>query len=128
MKSRTEMLAWLDGRSEMSRENLAMCTDAELAWTIEDIQRRADGGSGANVRRADSAFEDDVRRRVDEEIARRGGGGARHVPSVYRDTELAELCARFDAAPDELEAFHRADPWKYGSEAAAAAARKSVGR
>lgn len=43
------------------------------------------------------------------------------------DAEMAELVKNFDAAPDFLENYHRAEPWLHGETSAMNAARKSVG-
>lgn len=40
------------------------------------------------------------------------------------DPELAELIKRFDSAPERLETYHRADPWRIGENAAMAIASR----
>ena len=115
-----------------TRETLSQWSDGELAWSYETHQQR--GGRPPVVVRADSQ-DDDLKRRVNGEVERRlaargysAGGSAQTYDGA--DPELALLMTRFDGATDYLDAYHRADPWLYGEQAAhlAAAAEAFGGR
>ena len=100
------------------------------AIVARDPEFKADGRSDDYIRaRFDTKVED--AKKAGESLANINRGTApNHLDGGSRDDgsdgELAALMNHFDDAQDVLEAYHRADPWLNGEDAALAAATHQV--
>lgn len=129
-------MAVLDGARILHGKDVTPTgTDREIqvaAIVARDPEFKADGRSDDYVRARFDAKVEDAKRaaaslgalNAGSSPARLDAGGAGTVDGG--DAELAELCKRFDAAPEQLETYHRAQPWLYGEHAAAVAAQKAT--
>lgn len=137
--NRSWVITQLVCNCRLDQAALDACSDDELLAHIDRAASRGiriDGGAiGSRASRSDAGgprHDDDLDRRVNEEVARRMAarrGDAAHGPvSAFdeNDQELAELRRRFDAAPRLLEMYCLAEPWRVGQAAAMAAAREAV--
>jgi hypothetical protein len=106
---------------------------ADLAGTEREVMVRAIAARDSSFT-ADGKSDDYVRARFDLAVEQqrkaydalgsvnRGTAPAGEMNLDGNDAELATLIKRFDSAPERLETYHRAEPWRIGENAALAIA------
>lgn len=114
-------------------ENKGSDREIQIAAIVaRDPEFKADGRSDDYVRARFDVKVEDAKRAGASLANLNAGTSPAHLDggagtTDANDAEFAELCKHFDAAPDLLENYHRAQPWLYGETAAAEAAQKASG-
>lgn len=131
----TQRIAILDGARLLTGKPVEnKGTDREIMIAAVNARHpafKADGKSDEYVRARFDATVETVSAATDSLMdLNRGTAPTGLNPGARNDgadAELAQLAKHFDAAPDLLENYHRAEPWLHGETSAMNAARKSVG-